>query len=154
MLTRDHYVDVAIEPGLPHIRVDQRSVVEVLYMLLDNASKYAPPGTQIGISARVGPTGFVTIFVSDRGPGIPPEFRERVFERFFRIPNRESHDRSRAGGGIGLALAKQLLEAQGGHVVVERPTDGIGALIAVRLPIDSPDASEAAVAKEASGTVG
>jgi K+-sensing histidine kinase KdpD len=134
MLTRDHVVEAAIAV-VPRVRVDERSVVEVLYMLLDNSSKYAPPGTVIRISAASRDDGYVSVCVSDEGPGIPADLRERVFERFFRIPNRESHDPSRSGGGVGLALARQLVETQGGRIAIGAPASGNGTIVTVLLPV-------------------
>src|SRR5262249_2380722 len=92
LLTRDHGIDASVDDSLPRVGIDEPSLVEVLYMLLDNASKYAPPHTSISLSANIDQPGFVALHVSDQGPGIPLEFRERVFERFFRIPHRESYD--------------------------------------------------------------
>ena len=133
-LVRSHRIDLRVDHGLPPVRADRRSLTEVLYILLDNASKYAPPGTVIHVIAESGSDTSVRIGISDEGPGIPTEFRERVFERFFRIPHRESHDPSRAGGGVGLALAKGLLEMQGGRISIESPTSGHGTVVTVLLP--------------------
>jgi signal transduction histidine kinase len=101
---------------------------------LDNASKYAPPGTTIRVSASSADDEWVCVRVRDEGPGIPTEFRERVFERFFRIPHRESHDPSRSGGGVGLALAKRLMETQGGRISIEPPATGAGTVVTLLLP--------------------
>ena len=101
------------------------SVIEVLYMLLDNASKYAPAGTTIRVAASVADGRFVQVTVTDEGPGVPPELRERVFEKFFRIPGRESRDPRRVGIGLGLPIARRLVEAQGGRIGIETP--GVGA---------------------------
>ncbi len=135
MLTRDHRVKVQLARGLPRVRVDARSATEVFYILLDNASKYAPRGTTIRVLAQASGDAFVTVTVSDEGPGIAPVYRERVFERFFRIPNRESHDPSRSGGGVGLSLAKRLVETQGGTISIDTPAAGLGTIVAVALPV-------------------
>jgi two-component system sensor histidine kinase KdpD len=140
-LTQEHRVEVRVDSELPSVKADRRSLIEVLYILLDNSSKYSPPGTAIRVVARsMGPAG-VSICVSDEGPGIPTEFRERVFERFFRIPNRESHDRSRSGGGVGLTLAKSLLETQGGRMSIESPASGPGTVVNVVLPVADDEAA-------------
>src|SRR5881628_1127061 len=79
-LTRDHRVVMTIDQELPRLSVDAAAVTEVLYILLDNASKYAAPGTTIRVSAvRAEDDRHVRISVSDEGPGIAPEYRERVF---------------------------------------------------------------------------
>ena len=150
MLTRAHRVEVDLERALPRVRMDERSVNEVLYILLDNASKYAAPGTVIRIAAGTHDAAHVALSVTDGGPGIPRDLRERVFERFFRIPNRESHDPSRSGGGVGLALAKQLVETQGGRIAIEEPSSGVGTAVTVLLPIAAVDLVTAADSTEPS----
>ena len=87
-LTRDHQVQIAVTEKLPTLSVDAASIAEVLYILLDNASKYAPPGSTIRVAAETEDTRHVRVGVTDEGPGIPTEYRERVFENFFRIPAR------------------------------------------------------------------
>ena len=80
----------------------------MLYILLDNASKYAPAGTCIRMQAEPHDARYLRITVMDEGPGISEELRERVFEKFFRVPARESHDRRRGGIGLGLPIARRL----------------------------------------------
>ena len=92
-------------------------------MLLDNASKYSPPGTRIRVAASVADDHFVRVSVTDEGPGVPPELRERVFEKFFRIPGREPSDPRRVGIGLGLPIARRLVEAQGGRISIEIARD-------------------------------
>ena len=64
------------------------------------------------------------VVVADEGPGIPPELREQVFEKFFRIPGREPVDPRRTGIGLGLPIARRLVESQAGRIWIETP--GIG----------------------------
>ena len=73
--------------------------------------------------------------VEDTGPGIAPAERERVFERFYRIPNRNSHDASRSGIGLGLPIARRLVEAQGGRIWIADPASGRGTTVAMLLPL-------------------
>ena len=74
--------------------------------------------------------------VSDEGPGIPPELRERVFEKFFRVPARESHDRRRGGIGLGLPIARRLVEAQAGRIWIDEPRRRVeGTTVAMTLPL-------------------
>jgi K+-sensing histidine kinase KdpD len=134
-LTRDHEVSLNIDPNLPLVAIDRISAIEVLYMLLDNASKYAPPGTTIRIVAGQHDAFHVGLRVIDEGPGIPEDLRGRVFERFFRIPNRESHDRARGGLGVGLSLAKRLIETQAGRIWIEDSPLNRGTAVAVVLPV-------------------
>jgi signal transduction histidine kinase len=115
--------------------VDAASIVEVLYILLDNASKYAPPGTTIRISSAVTDEQHVGLAVCDEGYGIPLDARERVFEKFFRVPGRESHDPRRKGIGLGLPIARRLVEAQGGRIWIDSPASGTGTLVQLTVPI-------------------
>ena len=108
--------------GCRPLSVDAASITEVIYILLDNASKYAPAGTTItrrGVAR--GRRAHVRITVADEGPGIPPDLRERVFEKFFRVPGREPHDPHRGGVGLGLPIARRLVEAQAGRIWIEAP---------------------------------
>jgi len=133
-VTRDHRVVVKMSEELPPLSVDAASIIEVIYILLDNASKYAPPGTTITLEATVENAETVRIAVCDEGPGIPIELRERVFDKFFRVPARESHDPNRGGVGLGLPIARRLVETQGGQIVMDAPPSGRGTTVVVTLP--------------------
>jgi two-component system sensor histidine kinase KdpD len=132
-VTRDHRVHVFLNADLPAVAVDAASITEALYILLDNASKYAPPSTAITVSAQTADDRQVRLTVSDEGPGIPPELAERVFEKFFRVPKRESHDPRRSGVGLGLPIARRLVEAQGGRIWID-PTIAQGTAVVILLP--------------------
>jgi K+-sensing histidine kinase KdpD len=136
-LTRDHQIVVALDENLPHLSVDAASVTEVIYILLDNASKYAPPRTTITVRATRADEHQLRLSVSDEGPGIPTELRERVFEKFFRVASRESHDPRRGGVGLGLPIARRLVESQAGRIWIETPSavpTGHGTTVAIVLP--------------------
>ena len=134
-LTCDHVMVVEVPDTLPAIWADQVSVVEVLYMLLDNASKYAPAGTVITLRASSPDQRSVRLSVSDEGPGIPAELRERVFEKFYMVPGREPHDRRRRGIGLGLPIARRLVEAQAGRLWVDAPASGRGTRVTLEVPV-------------------
>jgi two-component system sensor histidine kinase KdpD len=134
-LTRDYRVEVDVADALPPLSVDAPSMVEVLYILLDNASKYAPPGTTIKVTVAKNDEHHVSLSVSDEGPGIPIESRERAFEKFFRVAGRESHDPRRKGIGLGLPIARSLVEAQGGRIWIDAPASGTGTLVQVTVPV-------------------
>ena len=136
-LTRDHRVSVSLDDSLPALSVDPASIVEVLYTLIDNASKYSPPATRINVTASVADDHFVRVSVADEGPGVAPELRERVFENFFRIPGREPSDPRRVGVGLGLPIARRLVEAQGGRILIESPATGHGTAVVLMLPLAS-----------------
>ena len=132
-LTRRHKISISIQEELPVVRVDARAVAEVIYILLDNASKYAPPETMITIEARRVADDVVEIAVEDHGPGVPPSLRERVFERFYRA-GRDDAATDRVGGiGMGLAIAKGIVEAHGGKICIEgtRANHGTRAIFTV-----------------------
>jgi K+-sensing histidine kinase KdpD len=134
ILTRDHRVVVAIDDGLPTLSVDAASMAEVIYILIDNASKYAPAGTAVTVTASLEDEHHVRITVADEGPGIPADLRERVFERFFRVPGREPRDSRRGGIGLGLPIARRLVEAQAGRIWIESRASGAGAAMILTLP--------------------
>ncbi len=130
---RAHPVSVTAPPAMPVVRADPVLIEQVLVNVIDNAAKYAPPGGPIAIAITLdGPS--VVLSVTDTGPGIPSEARERVFDMFYRI---EGGDRQRAGTGLGLAICKGLIEAQGGTIRAEAPADGTsGTRIVMTLPAE------------------
>jgi K+-sensing histidine kinase KdpD len=133
-ITRDHRVTVDLDPDLPSVSVDSPSVAEAIYIVVDNASKYAPAGTTIEVRATRADDDHVRLTVSDEGPGIPAEMRTRVFERFFRIPGREPADSRRGGAGLGLPIARRLVEAQAGQIWIEPASGRSGATVVILLP--------------------
>jgi K+-sensing histidine kinase KdpD len=139
-VTRDHRVIVDVADEMPAVSVDAASITEVIYILLDNASKYAPAATTITVRAARADERNVRIVVTDEGPGIAEPLRERVFEKFFRVPARESHDPNRGGIGLGLPIARRLVETQGGRIWIETPAAGRGTAFAIVLPAAAADA--------------
>jgi two-component system, OmpR family, phosphate regulon sensor histidine kinase PhoR len=119
-----------IERGLPLVRMDENAMTLVLLNLVDNAVKYAAEGKEIDVRLLRTPGG-VTLSVKDRGPGIPADEQLRIFERFYRA--RTARDRNVRGSGIGLALAKHIVEAHGGRLAVVSIV-GHGATFTVSLP--------------------
>jgi two-component system sensor histidine kinase KdpD len=136
-VTRHHRVQVSLGEHLPRLQVDAAAVAEVIYILLDNASKYSPAGTTIRVGAAVEDERYLRVSVTDEGPGIPAELRERVFEKFFRIPGRDSRDPRRKGVGLGLPIARRLVEAQSGRIWIESPASGRGTSFVLTLPINA-----------------
>src|SRR5262245_62304446 len=134
-ITRDHRIVVVLEPDLPPVCVDSPSIVEAIYILVDNASKYAPRNTTIEVRAALVDGEQVELRVTDEGPGIPSDYRERVFEKFFRIPGREPADSRRGGVGLGLPIARRLVEAQAGRIWIDTPASGSGTTVAMVLPV-------------------
>jgi two-component system sensor histidine kinase KdpD len=116
---------------LPIHYVDPDRLIQVLWNLLENASKYAKPCSSILVEARW--TGNeVLIGVADRGPGIPVEEREKIFKHFYRL-NRNDRTHTQ-GSGLGLAICQGIVEAHGGRIWVEdRP--GGGSIFYFSLPL-------------------
>ena len=101
-------------PGLPTVRLDERAIEIAVINLIDNAMKYAPGRVSVAV---VPTSGALEVRVTDRGPGIVPEDRKRIFERFVR--GKPSEGKQVRGSGIGLALVKHIAEAHGGKAWVE-----------------------------------
>ncbi len=114
---------------LPLLMADERGLKSVLHHMLDNATKYAPKGNLI-LDAEA-ENGFVRVSLSDSGPGIPIEERERVFEMFHRLDSSDA--REVYGHGLGLPMARKLLEAMGGGIRAE-PNENTGARVVFWLP--------------------
>lgn len=114
-------------------RVDGRALQQTLSNLLDNALKHSPAGGEVlvALSLRNGGREF-ELSVSDAGPGIPPEQRERVFEPFHRLGSELR--RENPGVGIGLAIVRHLVDAHGGRVRVEAAGKS-GARFVIEMPV-------------------
>jgi two-component system sensor histidine kinase KdpD len=132
----NHKIQVRLNAGLPAVRVDDRSVAEVVYTLVDNAAKYSPAGTGINITATSVDGRTVQLSVEDEGPGIPEDLRERVFDKFFRaMRDGDSGTHQPSGTGMGLAIAKGIVEAHGGRIWIENSTRHQGSRVLVTLPV-------------------
>ncbi len=137
-LIQNHRIEVRVPDELPGVRVDGRAVTEVIYTLLDNARKYAPPKTQITISARLSTNESIEISVEDEGQGIPSQYRERVFDRFYRITETGLARGQTSGFGMGLAIAKGIVEAHGGSIWIQQAKSG-GARVVFTVPVGDDD---------------
>jgi two-component system sensor histidine kinase KdpD len=125
---REREVVLHLPDDLPLVPIDDVLVERVLVNLLENALRYTPPGTTIELGASSAPE-HVTIEVLDRGPGIPAGEESRIFEKFFRGENAPA----RQGVGLGLALARAIVEAHGGRIWAENRSGG-GAAFRFTLP--------------------
>ena len=128
---KDSVVRINMQNDLPAISVDARLIQQALSALLSNAAAHGGSDKPIEVSAaRDGST--LIISVGDRGPGLAPGEENKVFEKFYRGP------RTRPGGlGLGLSIARQLVEAHGGELVAQN-REGGGARFSIRLPVGEP----------------
>jgi signal transduction histidine kinase len=129
--TTRHTFSVDFPAGFPPVKGDYERIREVLSNLVGNAIKYSPDGGLIRVGGRVAGDE-VQVFVSDEGVGIPATEQERIFDRFTRVDN--SLTRQTPGAGLGLFLARAVVEAHGGRVWVESQP-GRGATFWFTLPI-------------------
>jgi two-component system sensor histidine kinase KdpD len=125
----DHPVVVEIHPDMPIFRADPALMEHAITQLLLNAAIHTPPGSEIRVEARLAMnTGQILISVSDKGPGVPLEMRNRVFDRFVRGPD------ARTGGlGLGLSIVSGFMRAQGGKISVDSAPGG-GARFTLSIP--------------------
>jgi signal transduction histidine kinase/ActR/RegA family two-component response regulator len=138
----------AVELDLPvvppvYVRGDIRRLEQVFFNLIDNALKFTPDGGRVAIDVRI-VDGQIQIQVQDNGAGIEPEFLPHVFERFRQAGNATS--RTHGGLGLGMSIAKQLVEAHDGRISATSEGKGRGSTFTVQLPIVTPVAAEKGVA--------
>jgi two-component system sensor histidine kinase KdpD len=126
----DHEVLVDVAPDLPLVWIDFGLMEQALYNLAHNSAVHTPPGTRVRVSARVEGQELI-LGVADRGPGLPSQDVERVFDKFYRAPG------ALAGGtGLGLSITRGLVEAHGGRITAENRSNG-GVRFTIRLPLNS-----------------
>ena len=130
-LARNHSIKIEIHPNMSLLCLDAVLMEQVIFNLLDNACKYAPPGTPIKVWA-IRTAEHITIEVADQGPGIPPEDRDKVFDMFYRVNLADSQP---AGTGLGLAICRGIVEAHGGTIHAEPGLHGAGTSIIIHLPL-------------------
>lgn len=114
---------------------DSERLQQVLFNLIENAIKYGRPGGHVTVDAKVLANKMIELSVQDDGPGIPPEAKDRVFERFFRVDRARS--RETGGTGLGLSIVKHIIQAHGGEVGV-RSEIGQGSTFFFTLPQEEP----------------
>ncbi|HEY0301947.1 MAG TPA: ATP-binding protein, partial [Rhizomicrobium sp.] len=130
-LLSGHRIVVAIPPELPAVSVDPLLLEQALVNVMDNAAKYAPPGSAITVAAaRAG--NRVLLRVEDEGPGIPPDALPHIFDKFYRA---KASDSRVAGTGLGLAVARGFVEAFGGTLDAANRSGRSGAVLTLSLPL-------------------
>jgi signal transduction histidine kinase len=130
-------IEIAVPEGLPPLWVDRERVHQVLFNLIDNAVRFTPPDGVVTVSA-VRRDHRCQVSVADTGPGIPPEHLPLLFERFYRVEPARS--RGDGGTGIGLAIARSVVEAHGGRIWAESRV-GEGSVFQFELPLVPPDST-------------
>jgi len=138
-ITRNHRVELEVEKELPGVRVDERAVSEVVYTLVDNAAKYSAKGSMIRLTARRAGDDLIEMGVEDEGPGIQSDLRDRVFDKFFRATRDGDVMHKPSGTGMGLPIAKGIVEAHEGRIWIESGKQGRGTRVLFTLPIGDED---------------
>jgi NtrC-family two-component system sensor histidine kinase KinB len=153
---RPRFEDAAIRLRIVHeapsafVRGDAARLRIVFVNLLDNALKYTPTGGEVEV--RLSCTGdappegphHLRILVADTGPGVPAVYRERIFEKFFRVEHHQDEQTQGVhGAGIGLYLCRQIVEAHGGSIRCEAGADGRGTRFLIDLPTQNSSEAEA-----------
>ena len=110
------------------VRGDAANLSTLLSNLIDNALRHAPSGGRVDVAID-DEDGAAVLTVSDTGPGIPAEERERVFDRFYR-----GSDTSEAGSGLGLSIVKRIADAHQATISLRDPEQGSGLVVTVRFP--------------------
>jgi two-component system, OmpR family, sensor histidine kinase KdpD len=129
-----HTVHIDLPFDLPVLELDAVLMERVFCNLLENAAKYSPPGSTINIAAHV-KGNLVEVEVSDNGPGLPPGMEQRIFEKF----TRGQEESAIAGVGLGLAIARSVVEAHGGTMHAHNQPAG-GACFVFTIPVGEPPA--------------
>jgi len=124
-------VAIAVDPAAAEAAVngDRQKLLSLVIHLIDNAARYGPKGGRIAVGLRREGDA-AALSVSDEGPGIPFKLRERVFESYYRIPGTAG-----SGGGLGLAIVREIAEAHGARVAIEDGPGERGTRVVVRFPL-------------------
>jgi two-component system sensor histidine kinase TctE len=123
-------IDLGFEgAGTLHVEGYPLLLRELVSNLVDNAVRYAPAGGAVTVSVQADAGGGATLAVEDNGPGIAPQDRAKVFDRFYRVGGTATE-----GCGLGLAIVKQIVERHGGTITIDDGPGGVGTRVAVRVP--------------------
>jgi histidine kinase len=125
-------LDLNLPANLPEVRADEDRLIQILTNLTGNALQYTPEDGKVVIAGKT-MDDRVQISVQDTGIGIPPEHLPHIFDRFYRVDKSRSR-RAAGGSGIGLTIARALVEAQGGRIWAESPGEGQGSTFVFTLP--------------------
>jgi len=126
-------LNLTFDASLPEIEMDFFAVERACANILENVRRYAATGKVAEIQIRHMKNSRILLSICDRGPGIPESWMERIFEPYERLPSAE---RMAVGAGLGLALAKAVMQAHGGSISVANRSDGRGACFQLEFPCD------------------
>ena len=125
---------INIESTLPEVLADRQKLYQVLLNIISNSLKFTPDRGLINISAWSGKaSGNVSVAIEDSGPGIPPEERLKIFDRFYRIDKHRNRDSG--GSGLGLAISREIIRNHEGAIEAVDPLSGKGTRILITLPV-------------------
>jgi signal transduction histidine kinase len=110
-------ITVDMAPGVPHVVAEQHLIERVINNLLTNAVNHTSSGGKIILRLKKPNDNFVEVSVADNGVGIPPEYRDKIFEKFVQVERKQAH--LRTGAGLGLTFCKMVIETHGGNIRVE-----------------------------------
>jgi len=135
-ITSLNRIQMEFDENLPPVRVDEKAIAEVLYLLLENAAKYSPVGSEISVMVRKTNENFLKVSIEDQGAGIPAELQDKVFDKFFRFAPADATSRPRpAGLGMGLAIARGIVEAHAGRIWIEDTSGSKGTRVSFTIPL-------------------
>jgi signal transduction histidine kinase len=138
--SRNQAIELDTPAGPIEIDADRELLQRVLQNLIDNGLRYSPPGSRVRVALRAAPDEQVELAVDDDGPGIAPELRERIFEKYVRLSGAGTED---IGRGLGLSFCRLAVEAHGGTIRAGASPSGGGSfrILLPRCPVDGPPAA-------------
>lgn len=136
----DRKIKITLPPGIPMVYADSVLIEQVLINLLENAVRYTPEGSPLAIAVEATAQA-VGLSVTDQGPGIPEGMEDKLFEKFYRLPN----GTAQTGVGLGLAICRAIVEAHGGSIHAQNHRSG-GAVFSFTIPLEQ---RQPVVAREA-----
>jgi two-component system sensor histidine kinase KdpD len=144
-------INVDVPADLPPVKVDPTFIDQVLANVLENAIKYSPDDALIRITGEATQdAGYVRLVIEDAGQGVPPEALSRLFDKFYRVSR--PGEGARRGTGMGLAVARGLIDTMGGRIEA-RPSSMGGLAVVIDLPQAAPRPSESPVTAQPTGAV-